>query len=299
MSVKVRPAYAISVVGHAAVLAWSMWSLMANPLPTPPGEALPVDLVNVTDFTQLTAGSTSAAKADTPRPMAEKPGESPPVEDPTAKIDTKVVKAAQESAPAPEVKPTEVKQEKKPTETKPPDPIAEALAKEEVKQKAEPKKAEAKPVPVKKPAPPAPKFDPRQVEALLDKRQATRLAAAGETLNNTASLGLPNANAAQISLSELDALRQRLAEKWNPPAGAKDPQELIVQIQVKFRPDGTLAAAPVVVTRGTTAIFTAARDSAVRALYAGQPFDMLKPEHYEQWKEIEITFDPRSMLRGY
>ena len=38
--------------------------------------------------------------------------------------------------------------------------------------------------------------------------------------------------------------------------------------------------------------------SAVRALFRGQPFDMLKPEHYEQWKEIEITFDPRDMIRG-
>jgi hypothetical protein len=36
-----------------------------------------------------------------------------------------------------------------------------------------------------------------------------------------------------------------------------------------------------------------------RVLYAGRPFGMLKPEHYEQWKEIEITFDPRSMIRGY
>ena len=25
-------------------------------------------------------------------------------------------------------------------------------------------------------------------------------------------------------------------------------------------------------------------------------YDMLKPEHYEQWKDIEITFDPRSMM---
>jgi hypothetical protein len=24
---------------------------------------------------------------------------------------------------------------------------------------------------------------------------------------------------------------------------------------------------------------------------------MLKPEHYEQWKDIEITFDPRDMFR--
>jgi len=294
-----RTAYTISGIGHAAILVWSVWSLAAKPLPAPPAEALPVDVVTVSDLTTITAGSKSAPKAEAPKPLVEQQAETKPVDDPAAKLDKKEVKAVREPPPAPEAKPEikpDTKPEKKQAETKP-DQIAEAIAKDESK-KPEPKKAEVKP-PAKKPAPPAPKFDPKQVEALLDKRQATRLAAAGETLNNTASLGLPNANAAQISLSELDALRQRLAEKWNPPAGAKDPQELIVQIQVKFRPDGTLAATPVVVTRGTTAIFTAARDSAVRALYAGQPFDMLKPEHYEQWKEIEITFDPRSMLRGY
>jgi colicin import membrane protein len=36
----------------------------------------------------------------------------------------------------------------------------------------------------------------------------------------------------------------------------------------------------------------------VRAVFLSQPFDMLKPEHYELWKEIEITFDPRYMFRG-
>jgi hypothetical protein len=293
-----RTAYTISAIGHAAVLVWSVWSLAANPLPAPPNEALPVDIVTVSELTKITAGNKSAPKADTPKPLVEKVAEPKPADDATAKLDQKEVKAVREPPPAPEAKPVESKPEKTKSEPKP-DQIAEALAKDESK-KPEPKKADAKPpAPPKKPAPPAPKFDPKQVEALLDKRHATRLAAAGDTLNNTASLGLPNAGAAQMSLSELDALRQRLANKWNPPAGAKDPQELVVQVQVKFKPDGTLAAPPVVVTRGNTPMFIAARDSAVRALYAGQPFDMLKPEHYEQWKDIEITFDPRSMIRGY
>jgi colicin import membrane protein len=42
----------------------------------------------------------------------------------------------------------------------------------------------------------------------------------------------------------------------------------------------------------------AAALSAVRAVQLGQPFNMLRPEHYEQWKDIEITFDPRDMIRG-
>jgi hypothetical protein len=27
----------------------------------------------------------------------------------------------------------------------------------------------------------------------------------------------------------------------------------------------------------------------------GQPYTMLKPEHYELWKDVVITFDPRFM----
>jgi hypothetical protein len=33
----------------------------------------------------------------------------------------------------------------------------------------------------------------------------------------------------------------------------------------------------------------------LRAVLTGQPFDMLKPEHYESWKGLELTFDPKDM----
>jgi colicin import membrane protein len=294
-----KTAYTISAIGHAALLLWSMWSLSAKPLPSLPSEALPVDLVSVAELTKMTAGSKAAPQAEAPKPLVEKVAEAKPVEDPTAKVvENKEVKAAREAPPAPEPKPPEPKpQEKKESETKP-DQIAEVLAKQESK-KPEPKRTEAKPpTPPKRPAPPAPKFDPKKVEALLDKRDSTRLAAAGQTLNNNASLGAPTGRASQLSLSELDALRQRLAQLWSIPAGAKDPQELVVQIRIKLKPDGTLAAPPMVLTSGRSALFVAARDSAIRALFRGQPYDMLRPENYELWKDVEITFDPRDMIRG-
>src|SRR6266487_1657273 len=264
-----RTAYTISAIGHAAVLLWSVWSLAAKPLPVS-NEGLPVDLVTASEFSKITAGTQSAPKADTAKPLVEKVAEAKPIEDPTAKVvEKREVKAAREPPPAPESK------------------------------QAEPKKADAKPpTPPKKPAPPAPKFDPKQVAALLDKRDSARLAAAGETLNNAPSLGLSNGAAAQLSLSELDALRARLAQLWTVPAGAKDPQELVVLVRIKLNRDGRLAAPPVVLSSGKSPLFMAARDSAIRALFRGQPYDMLKPEHYEQWKDVEITFDPRDMIRG-
>jgi len=101
-----------------------------------------------------------------------------------------------------------------------------------------------------------------------------------------------------LSMSELDALRARLARLWTPPAGAPDPRELIVLVRMRLKSDGTLAAPPEVLNSGHSPHYLAARDSAKRAVIRGQPYDMLRPEHYEQWKDIEITFDPRDMFRG-
>jgi outer membrane biosynthesis protein TonB len=293
-----RTAYTISAIGHAAVLLWSVWSLGAKPLALPPSEALPVDIVSVSDLTQMTAGNKDAPKVETPKPLAEKVAEAKPVEDPTAKaVEKKEVKAAHDTAPPPEARPPEARPEQKQAEAKP-EPVAEAPAKQDTK-KPEPKKAEVKPpAPPNKPTPPAPKFDPKQVMALLDKRDPTRLAAANETLNSSPALGTSMGQSAQISQSELDALRQRLAQLWSPPAGARDPQELIVVFRIKLNRDGRIAPGPwpQLVSSGNSPLAIAARESAARALNRGQPYDMLKPEHYEQWKDIEITFDPREMF---
>jgi colicin import membrane protein len=289
----------MSGVGHAAVLLWSIWSLSARPLPAVPSEALPVDIVSVSEFTQMTAGNKSAPKAEPQKPLVEKVAEANPVDDPAAKVvEKKEVQAAREPPPAPDSKPAESKPEQKKAEAKP-DPAADAPAKQEAK-KPEPKKADAKPPVPPKPAPTTPKFDPKQVAALLDKRDSARLAAAGETLNPSATLGTSTGQSAQISLSELDALRQRLAQLWSPPAGAKDPQELVVVFRIKLNRDGRIAPGPwpQLVASGNTPLAIAARESAARALNRGQPYDMLKPEHYEQWKDIEITFDPREMFGG-
>ena len=80
--------------------------------------------------------------------------------------------------------------------------------------------------------------------------------------------------------------------------GVEDPNELIVTVNIRLRPDGRLAAPPAARVNGRSVAAMASRDSAVRAVLAGQPFDMLKPEHYESWKELEVTLDPKDMFRS-
>jgi colicin import membrane protein len=298
----------ISALAHAALLLWGLISFAARPLEAAPTDALPVDIISDKQFSEMTKGVKNAPKDAKPAPLVEKVGDPKQVDDSTAKInEKKELKASKAEVeppppppePKPKPKPPEAKPEKKP----PPkvDPIAETLKKEEAKKKAEEKKAQekAKEEAKRKPPPkPQPKFDPNKIAALLDKREPQRQASVGETLVPVPGLGTPTGSAAKLSQSEIDALRARLMQLWNVPAGVQNPDELKVTILVTIGRDRKLSAPPRVLTSGRGPLYVAARDSAVRALFLSQPFDMLRPDHYEQWKEIEITFDPRYMFGG-
>ena len=268
-------------------------------LPSAQVESIPVNIVTDTDKSQMTQGVPSAPQQEKQQPFVERIGERKAVEDPTAKVvdNKKEITAATDAAPPPPL-PQPKQPPKKKAEPKR-DQIAEAIKKDDGK-KAVQKKADAAPPPVPQKRPPQaePKFDRRQIEALLDRRTPQRQAATGEVLSDAVPLGTARGSARQLTQSELDALRARLAQLWNPPAGAQNPQELVVQIRMRLKPDGTLNGPPMVMTSGQSSLFMAARDSAIRAVFRGQPFDMLRPETYEEWKDIEITFDPRDMIRG-
>jgi len=294
--------WAISALAHAGLLAWGLVSFSAKPFEAPP-EGLPVDIVSATEYSQVMAGAKKAPKAETPKPLVEKIAEKKLVEDPTPKVsekrEIKQAKAEPPPMPEPRPKPPQSAEAKQPPEPKV-DPIAEALKKEAAAKKKEEarKKKELKRAEKPQPKKPEPRFDPDKVAALLDKRAPQRHVSSGDTLNSTASLGLPSATSARLSQSEIDALRARLAQLWNPPVGAKTPDELVVRVRIRLQRDGRLSGPPQVLTSGSSVLFQTARESAIRALFRGQPFDMLLPEHYEQWKDIEITFDPRDMMRG-
>lgn len=304
----------ISTALHCLVIGWAAFSF-ARPLDIKPAESMPVDIISAEQFSQLTKGAKTAPKKEEPKQLVEKIAEPKPVEDPTPKVvenKKEVVATTEQAVPLPTPKPPEPKKaaapptppkeetkahEPKKAEEQKIDPIAEALKKEEAK-KPEKKVEQKKPPLPPKPDKQQPKFDPRQVAALLDKRDAQRMASAGDALSPTAALGASSGMAARLSASELDALRARLMALWNPPAGASNPQELVVRVQIHLGPDGKLSGPPQVLTSGQSVLFQASRESAMRAIFRGQPYNMLRAETYDSWKDIEITFDPRDLLRG-
>jgi colicin import membrane protein len=280
---EMKAASAISTGLHAAVLLFAVVSFSGKTFDVTPAESLPVDLVSEKDFSEITKGIKQAPKPlEKPKPLVEKKDEKPPVtaEEIVAKLTEKK-----------EIKPTA----EKPPEPKS-DPIADKLKKEPQEKKKDEAKAEPKPLPPRRPERKQPKFEPDKIAALLDKRDPQRHAATGEQLNSAPSMGAAMSNASKLSQSEIDALRARLMALWNPPVGMRNAQNSQVTIRIRFKRDGTLATGPQVLTSGSGAQFNAMRDSAVRAVFVGQPYTMLRPDHYDIWKEIDFTFDTREMF---
>ncbi len=286
---QMKTASALSTGLHVLVLGWATLSFTGKTFEVTPAESLPVDLISEKQFSELTKGVKEAPKAEEkPKPLVEKIAEEPPkpVEDIKPKVvEKKEVALNKELTPTPEPPPA-------------PDPIAEKIEKPDPKPqetKAQPTRLPPKrpPVPTRK----EPKFDADKIAALLDKRDPTRNAATGAELNSAPSLGTASGLSARLSQSELDALRARLMALWNPPVGAQDASHVQITIRISLKRDGTLGAVPQVLSSGSGPVYNAMRDSAARAVLVGQPYSMLRPEHYESWKEIDFVFDSSQMFR--
>ena len=326
-----RRSLIISGILHAVLLLWGVIAFVARPSEAPHADPLPVEFVSATQFSQLTAGVKNAPKPiDNAKPLADKVAEPKPVKELAPKVVDKP-EIRTDSAPPPEPKPEaksqpkvaekpqpkpEPKAEPKPAEKadkpkdKPkPDQVADELKKDEAKKppKPEKKQREFKPDQIAeelkkdeaKKQRPSPKFDADQVAALLDHREPQRQVATAESLNSVASLGAPVGQAAHLSQSELDALRAKLISLWNPPAAVSvHPDQYVVTIRIRLARNHRLVGQPEVLTSGDGPLFEATRDSAVRAVFQAQPYDMLSLTTYDQWKEIDINFDPREVFGG-
>jgi colicin import membrane protein len=312
-----RTGLTISSAVHASALLWAVLTFAANPLEAPPSDSLPVDIISTSEFTQMMQGQKTAKKQDSPKPLVEREGERKAVPEPVQKVTERKEVEATRNEPKPPVPPEEKPEQKAEQKPEPPkpqqkaeakpeqkpeqkvDPIAEALEKADQKpKKEEPKKpVEAKAEPPKPKPKPQPKFDPSKISALLDKREAQRHAITGQEVNRTASLGVPTGNAATLSQSEIDALRAQIQACWNPPPGALDARELIVQVRLQLNRDGSVSAEPQVLNRGSHPQFQVAAESAKRAIRRCAPYKMPIAK-YDIWQDVEVTFDPRDMYRG-
>lgn len=100
-----------------------------------------------------------------------------------------------------------------------------------------------------------------------------------------------------ITSGEIEAIRRHFQGCWVLPEGLRDVPEMVVRVRFSLSPDGSLRTNPIIVERSRmrSSDFRAMAESAQRAVQECTPLQRFPEGSYEQWREIELAFDPRDL----
>ena len=266
-----------------------------------------IEVVTVAEITNAPPPAPPKVKVKvTPEPPNVEPTPPPPPPPPPPKAAAPPPPPAPPSEPEPEVAavapPPETKSKPKPK----PKPVAEPKP----RPKAPPQLAAVKPQRKPKPpdpfasvlktveklerrAPPPKKVEEKKEEAAKPETFEDRI---GRVLTNPAR---PHDATRPLTISEIDLVRQQIAGCWNLPAGAKEAEDLIIEIWVAMNPDGTVREARIQNQGRLRAdgFYRAAAESALRAVLNPRCSPLKLPrDKYDEWQTMTLTFNPREMF---
>ena len=145
-------------------------------------------------------------------------------------------------------------------------------------------------------------FDPNKIAALIDKskeetaeikqKQSLEL-----TQNQDSSVSLNKG----ITLSQEDAIKAQIYKCWNIPLGLPYDQNLLVRIRLKLKQDGSILFSEILdharMNQPGQVFYKVLAESALRAVKLCDPLKM-PATGYEKWKDLQLNFDAKEMLRG-
>ena len=204
-----------------------------------------------------------------------------------------------------------------------PKPKAKLKPKPKAKPKPKPKpkpEAKPKPKPIRKLAKAKPRRKPKPPDAFTsvlrtveklknrpppkEKKKEDKKPEKKETFEQQVAQALMSRTARHdplrsLAISEIDLVRQQIRECWSLPAGAKEAENLSIEIKMAMNPDGTVRQARILDQNRLQSdpFFRAAAESALRAVLNPHCNPLkLPPEKYQQWQNMILIFDPRDMF---
>lgn len=127
-------------------------------------------------------------------------------------------------------------------------------------------------------------------------KEDSRGATTGSGGSKTA--GKTTGTSARLSQSEKAALAAKMRECFFPPLSARNVDGLFVRLLIDMNRDGSVAGTPQVLEISIqNAVGVATASAAQRAVRKCAPYsDILKPESFDEWRQIEVKFDPKDAL---
>ncbi len=176
-----------------------------------------------------------------------------------------------------------------------------------------------KPLPIAKPPPEPPKVKPQQARpapkdsldlaaltSSLD-RQAAKSDARkapgvrGALRPELAPVARTDPGAAQAATADAASeVGARLNRIWNKACGVEGFRDIVVQVRFNLTPDGAVEGSPQVLNEpaAPSAVWTAAKDRAVRAVFQAAPFRELPRQTYSTWRTFTAVFDAKQACKN-
>ena len=143
-------------------------------------------------------------------------------------------------------------------------------------------------------------FDPNNIAALIDKSKEELAETSNKTDKITQS-NQKNITSSALTLSEEDALKAQIFGCWSIPLGLPYNENLLVRIKLSLKPDGTVINSEILdharMNKPGQGFYKVLAESALRAIRLCQPL-RVPSTGYERWKDLQLNFDAREMLKG-
>lgn len=275
-----RTGAAISVAAHVAALTACLVLAGVRPFDPTAAEAITVDIVTPEEAP----------------PLPKEPDYDFPTLDEKSQEQAAEKQAAQEpqQQPAPEQPP-------KPA----PAPSTAAKPKQDSRQAALQQQPAEPPKPAEQPQQQAQPQTPPPAQP----QQEVPTAAPDITSRFGMMFTLPDAGAAgdfdakatakaNISGEDAAALRAHLKTCSILPRAISPSDNVRIVLRVAFQRDGKLAAEPLLIEASASEKGPALMKSAMDALEKCQPYAMLPPDRYDQWRMLDLSFAPKDFRGG-
>jgi len=242
----IGPGLIISVLVHLAPLLGGVILVGATAFHPPPPEAMDVEMIQLKDAPGFGPMTTSSTPANGQAPVTEAPPPKPRTERPTEQQESKT--AAAQRLPAPEA------------------PQAD-LVRADTEKPNEPPEAQPAPPKPDEPTPEQPNIAEMVAEYT---RQGGLFGGFGHEAGEDFTL----------------PFRERLISCSKRPAGIENNDKVIIRVRITFNQDGSLSSRPRLLVPAPSTKQRALMASVIDALESCQPFTMLPPDKYDQWKTL-------------
>lgn len=281
----------LSLLLHSSIILLfliGLPNLFRRELSPPP--VIPIEVINISDLTKAPDLKVKPQEDGPKEELKEKP--TPPKPTPIAeKIPDPDPTPEPEAKPEPETKPEPIEPELTM------DDLLDPIVKEEPKKEEKPKEKKKQKKKEKKKKKPK-----KDVTSLLNSIEKLESSSEGPTQpdQDESSTAKHASNIiGDLSITELDLIRQQLKKYWIPPAGAKNAQNFTTEIRIHVNPDCTVQSTEIVSTsHPNDPSMRSFAESANRAIHKSKKDGPLKlpPDRCATIKTILINFDPKGML---